>query len=209
MSPENKRKIAKLLSLAVVIAGIMVMAGWVFNISLLKSVFPAWTTMKVSTAISFILSGVTLYFIIKAVEGDIDWAQIVLPAVSLIIILIMTVLLLSNLMNVRTGVEDLFVKEGPGAIKTIITGRPAIPTMINFMLIALAGILTMLGNKNLRIQLKIIGLIVASIGVLAVIGYLLNVAFLYYFVEGISSAMACHTAILFVMLGIGLICLSD
>lgn len=209
MSPEKKRKIAKILSLVVIVAGIIVMAGWVFNISVLKSIFPAWTTMKFSTAISFVLCGITLYFVVKAAEGELDWPQIVLPAASLIIILIIAVLLLSSLMNIRTGVEDLFVREGPGAVKTIITGRPAIPTMISFILIALAGTLTMMGNKNLRLQLKVIGLIVAVIGTLAVIGYIINAPFLYYFVEGISSAMACHTAILFIILGIGLICLSD
>jgi hypothetical protein len=58
-------------------------------------------------------------------------------------------------------------------------------------------------------QVKIIGFIVGIIGAVALIGYSVNLPQLYYFVEGVNAAMACHTAILFVLLGIGFICLSD
>jgi nitric oxide reductase large subunit len=75
------------------------------------------------------------------------------------------------------------------------------------MLIALAGILTMLNLKKLQPKLKIIGLAIGIIGALAVIGYIINAPLLYYFISGVNSAMALHTAILFVLLGIGLLCL--
>jgi nitric oxide reductase large subunit len=50
---------------------------------------------------------------------------------------------------------------------------------------------------------------VAAIGALAVVGYIINAPILYYFVKGVNSAMARHTAILLVLMGTGLQCLSD
>jgi hypothetical protein len=207
MTPEKKRKTAKGLSLVVIIAGISVLIGWIFDISILKSILPSWVSMKFDTAIAFILSGITLYFIVRAVEGEFDKAQVVLSITSLIIILLMGTLFFSAIFQIRTGAEDLFIKEAAGAAKTVTPGRPSLPTMFNFILIASAGILTTLNPGNLRSKLRIIGVIVGLIGTTAVIGYCLNAPFLYYYIEGVNSAIACHTAGLFIVLGIGFICL--
>ena len=73
MMPEKKRNIAKGLSLLVIIAGIAVILGWIFDIAVLKSISPAWTSMKFVTAFTFILSGITLYFIVRALEGRVRY----------------------------------------------------------------------------------------------------------------------------------------
>jgi len=119
----------------------------------------------------------------------------------------MGTLFLSVFLGVRTGAEDLFIDEAAGMPKTVTPGRPSVPTMINFMLIALAGIITMLHPEKLRAKLKFIGLIVCLIGTVAVAGYIINSPILYYFIPGMNSAMAFHTALLFVLLGIGFACL--
>ncbi|RPI37033.1 MAG: hypothetical protein EHM54_04215, partial [Nitrospiraceae bacterium] len=104
MIPEKKRKTAKALSLIVIIAGIMVITGWIFDISALKSISPSWVTMKLTTAIAFLLSGITLYFIVKAFEGEFDKAQVALSITSLIIVLLMGTLFFSALLKIHTGV---------------------------------------------------------------------------------------------------------
>ena len=207
MAPEKKRKIARVLSLIVIIAGICVIIGWIFDIGFLKSILPSWVSMKFDTAIAFVLSGITLYFIVGAAEGEFDKAQVVLSITSLIIILLMGTLFFSSVLKIRTGVEDLFIKEAARTVKTVTPGRPSIPTMFNFILIASAGILTILNPEKFRLKLKIIGVAVGAIGATAIFGYIINAPILYYFVEGINSAIALHTAGLFVLLGIGLICL--
>jgi hypothetical protein len=207
MTPEKKRKIARALSLVVIIAGVMVIIGWIFDIGVLKSISPAWISMKITTAITFVLSGITLYFIARAAEGEFDKAQVVLSITSLIIILLMGTLFFSAVLDIRTGAEDLFIKEAAGTVKTVTPGRPSVPTMLNFILIASAGILTILNSEKFRLKLKIIAVVVGAIGAIAIFGYIINAPILYYFVEGINSAIAFHTAGLFVLLGIGLICL--
>ena len=195
------------MSLVVGLAGVLVMIGWICDINILKSISPAWISMKFDTAITFVLSGITLYFIVRAQDGAFDQAQVALSITSLIIILLMGILFFSTLLEIHTGAENLFIKETRVAAKTVIPGRPSVPTMVNFILIALAGILTMLNLKKLQPKLKIIGLAVGIIGVLAVIGYIMNAPLLYYYLPGLNSAMALHTAILFVLIGIGLLCL--
>jgi hypothetical protein len=207
MTPEKRTKTAKLLSLVVLIAGFTVIIGWFFDIGALKSISSAWVSMKFTTAIAFVLSGITLYFIAKAVEGHFDIAQVALSITSLLIILLMGTLFFSAVLKIRTGVEELFVKETATAPMSVIPGRPSIPTMLNFLLIAGAGILTTLNPANLRMKLKVIGLIIGFVGLLAVIGYVINMPALYYYVEGINTAIACHTAALFMVIGIGFLCL--
>lgn len=207
MVPENKKRIAKILSLVVTVSGITVMIGWIFDISVLKSILPAWVSMKFDTAIAFVFSGITLYFLVRAQEGEFDKAQVALSITSLIIILLMGILFFSHLLNIRTGTEDLFIKEAAGTSKTVAPGRPSFPTVANFILIALAGIFTMLDPLKTRLKLKVIGIMVGMIGLSAVMGYILNAPLLYFYLPGINSAMACHTAILFVLTGIGLLCL--
>lgn len=209
MVPEKKRKIAKILSGIVIVTGIMVIIGWIFDIGILTSISPEWVSMKLSTAIAFVLSGVTLYFIAKAREGEFDIAQVVLPITSLMIVLLIGIFFFSAFLKINTGVEDLFIKEHAGAVKTVVPGRPSVPTMLNFLFIAAGGVLTMLNPKNSRLKLRIIGLIVGIIGVVPVVGYIIKVPLLYYFIDGINSAIAFHTAALFVLLGTGLVCLSD
>jgi len=54
------RAFSKYPSLIVMIIGGLGLCGWVFDIQNLKSVLPGLATMKVNTAISFILSGIAL-----------------------------------------------------------------------------------------------------------------------------------------------------
>ncbi|OGS46225.1 MAG: hypothetical protein A2539_03005 [Elusimicrobia bacterium RIFOXYD2_FULL_34_15] len=207
MTAEKKRKIARVLSFIVIIAGVTVIIGWIFNIEILKSISPSWVSMKFDTAISFLLSGIVIYSITKVQEGEFDKAQIIISITSLIIILLMGILFFSTLFRIHTGLENLFISETAGGVKTVVPGRPSIPTMINFILIAVSGILSIGNLEKVHKKLKIIGITIGIIGALAVIGYIINISFLYYYIKGVNSAMACHTAILFVLLGIGLICL--
>jgi FtsH-binding integral membrane protein len=95
------------------------------------------------------------------------------------------------------------IKEAPGAVRTTIPGVPAIPTMICFILISLSGFF-FINNSGVSFGSSILGMLILLIGAIAVMGYLLNLPFLYYSFEGYTS-MAFHTAIFFVLLGIGII----
>ncbi|MGE5197198.1 MAG: hypothetical protein ACM3IL_01675 [Deltaproteobacteria bacterium] len=207
LSQESKIKAAKLLSLAVIIPSVAVIIGWIFDVPFLKSISPVWISMKLDTAIAFMLSGVTLYLIARDQEGERDLAQVGLCITSLMIVLLMGILFFSTLLGIHTGAEDLFIKETKVAPMTVVPGRPSFPTTLNFLLLAIASIFVMLNIKNLRLGLKIIGMIIGLIGAVAIMGYIIKAPPLYYYIQGVNSAMSCHTAILFIFLGMGLLCL--
>jgi hypothetical protein len=193
----------KLLAFIVTISGVLIMAGWFFEIEGLKSILPIWVTMKFTSALSFFLSGLILYFVMSTKKQKSDLAQLILTISVLIILLTMVSLFLSTVFKVRTGIEDFFVEELEGAINTATPGRPSIGTMLNFILVATTGVLTMYEVNNIRTKIKGIGLVIVVVGCAAMLGYLLNAPYLYFLFEGYSSAMAIHTALLFVLLGVG------
>jgi hypothetical protein len=188
----------------VVLAGLTVMAGWFFDVPALKSILSVWVTMKFTTAVCFTLSGFILWSIACEIKERECLAQVILPISTLCLFLIMFTLLASSLLGIRTGIEDLFIKENANAVNTSIPGRPSIVTMFAFCLVAAGGTITLLKPKKLKRILTVLGASVALIGSVGVLGYLFGVPALYYSVKGLSSAMACHTAILFLLLGIGL-----
>ena len=196
--------LVKILGGIVIATGLAVVVGWVFDIGALKSILPAWVTMKFSTAICFIASGLILYFGAQAQRGNKEIAQLVLPISSLVIFLFMASLLASVFLGIRTGIEDLFVQETVGAVKTTTPGRPSVGTMVDFILIGVTGILVAFRISGLRQWLLRLGVIVGTIGAVGVTGYILDQPLLYYTIPGFSTAMACHTAILFTLVGIGL-----
>jgi hypothetical protein len=197
-------KAAKLIGIVVAISGVTVMAGWFLDIEVLKTVLPGGVTMKFSTALSFFLSGIMLYFIAQFKKGNQELAVIILPVISLIIFLLMTASLASIVVGINVGIEEMFVKDPMTAVGIVTPGRLSIATMTNFFLIAIAGILTALNFKSFNKKLTVIGSVIAMIGLTAVWGYILKQPLLYYMVEGKNSAMALNTAIIFVLLGAGL-----
>jgi hypothetical protein len=207
MAQSLKQNISRLLALLVSSAGLLVMAGWVFDAPVLQSLSPAWISMKFDTALSFFLGGITLYYISMAREGRIDKAQIVLSITSLTILLLMGTLFISTLLGINTMLENIFVYDTSPSSNTVFPGRPSMPTMINFILLAVAGILAILNNEKNSLKFKFIGGAIGLIGAAALAGYLIKQPALYYFIPERNSAMACHTAGLFVLLGLGLQCL--
>ena len=162
--------------------------------------------MKFSTAIAFVASGVSLYFIVRAVEGEFEIAQVVLSITSLIISILMGLMFFSGMFGIQTGVENLFVND-PGSATSVVPGRPSLLTMVDFLLIALAAILTIVNPAAHLPKLKSIGIVVGATGACAVTGYILKTPALYFYIAGASSAMALPTALLFIVMGAGFVCL--
>lgn len=201
----RRYKISEGLAIFVAMIGAIVTAGWIFDIEVLKSILPVWVTMKATTAISFILSGVIVYCIAKSQQKSSSAVSVILPITTMVILILMVTHLSASWLGLRLGLDSLFVRESNGAIMSVIPGRPSVATMIEFILIAIAGVLTMLNPANLKTWLLFLGWIVVFIGAAAVAGYILSLPALYYYIEGISTAMAFHTAILFVLMGLSLI----
>jgi hypothetical protein len=197
----NNRLIAQIFAFIVLMGAISVMLGWIFDIPLLKSILPIWVSMKFITALSFFISGLLL--ILLSLKNHNSFSEIATIVLSFGLLLLMLTFFISLFTGISTGIESLFIKEQTGAVRTGVPGVPAIPTMVCFIFIALAGLIFSFNNEKYR-TISIIGWIVALIGGVAVVGYILNIPIMYYSLPGYTS-MAFHTAIFFVLMGIGLL----
>ncbi len=201
----RRNDISEAVGLFVSLSGVIVMVGWFFDIKILKSILPVWASMKFSTALSFFLSGISLYFIARFQKKDRELAVIIIPIASMVTLLIMTSLLTSTMLGVNVGVEEMFVKDSMAAVGSVTPGRPSVATMMNFFLMAIAGIFITMDIKKLNKASVIFGVIVAVTGLTAILGYSINQPLFYFALPGKSSAMALHTAIIFVFWSIGLV----
>jgi PAS domain S-box-containing protein len=199
-------KIAKILATIVFGIGILITIGWIFNVATLKEILPHAVNMKFSTSISFIFSGIILYYIAKMQNGRLGLSEIAISGSGMVIFLFMVTLLVSNLTGIHTGIENLFVKEAYDE-NTSVLGRPAIITMVDFILIVTAGIFSLSDYMKSKRLPFWIGLVILSSGSLSLVGYATNLPYLYYYMPGLSTAMAIHTSILFVLSGMALVVL--
>jgi len=198
----------QLSSITISFVGLAVLIGWVMDIPALTSLIPNSVTMKFSTAVSFIFTGVSILIISKlAIEssGYSDLSHIVLPISMLIILLFMSTHIGSIIVSAPSGVDNLFIKE-LDPVLTASPGRPSFPTMISFLLIATAAAGTLItSGSNLKKLIGGTGFAIGIIGSVALAGYALSLPMLYYSFEGLNTAMAVHSAALFVVAGLVLI----
>lgn len=201
----NKLPIVKIISYLVVTVGAMVVVGWIFDIGVLKSVLPNVETMKFTVALSFIASGMILYSIAKEREGDSFILQTITPALVLLILLFMTTSLISLIFKINIGIDNIFIVEKAGAINTVIPGRPSVAAMINLILISVCSMLVFVNSSKQKIFLMIVGSINIITGGVAIIGYLIGVPLLYYYIPNVNTALAIPAALLFILMGVGFI----
>ncbi len=201
-------KTVKILGSIVIVSGIAVLTGWAIDSAILKGLIPGGVSMKILTALCFILSGVALIVMSYRVEGRLNLSQSLLPIVCITMLLIMATLFAGPILGIRIAIEDFFSKEAQDTVMTVAPGMPSMGTSLSFVFIAIASLLTLFNIRNLRAKLSFLGWMVGALGGLALLGYLLNVPLFYYYLKGLSTAMALNTALLFVMIGAGLMLLS-
>ena len=195
----DRLKAIRSISVAVSIGGLVEVIVWVYGIEVLTSY--SFVTMRFSTAVSFVMGGITLYFMAEAARGELSKAQVVLPATCLVMLLFMATQLASALFHVQTGVERLFIKESPGAVMSVTPGMPSVVTMLDFIVLSAVGIAFLFRQRWMPFMTAAAGAFIAATGAVALLGYLFQVPLLYYAVQGISGGMAVPTAVLFILTG--------
>ncbi len=192
--------ISKIFAIIVFLVAIVVMIGWIYDISLLKSILPVWVSMKFSTAISFLFSAVILYFFANAQEKKRRVSSSLLLLSAAVILFFMGTLFVSTLFGVSSGVETLFIQEESGSLHTTQPGLPSVPTMFNFIIISLLALVILLKPHSWKFLLSFGSKTIFIIAATALLGYILNIPLLYYLIPDVNTPMAIHTSILFILL---------
>jgi hypothetical protein len=192
---------ARLVSIMVMLLGVSVMLGWHQELPRLIQLHPAWVPMQYNTAVGFLLSGVALWALASQGRG-------LARSAAALVALLGGLTLGQDLLGLTLGIDQLLMQHH---IQVGVTspGRMAPNTALSFLLCASCVILMSRTNGH-SWELKLAGILagmMAGLGAVALIGYALDIPNAYGW-TGQVTRMAAHTALGFLLLGIGAMALA-
>jgi two-component system, sensor histidine kinase and response regulator len=193
---------------AAIAIGLSVILGWMLDLSVLKSVLSGKAAMKPNTAICFALSGAALVLMTIA-TGRKRLMNTVRKRAGLIssclVAMIGIVTLGEYFFRFDFGIDALmFPKALLAEGERSFGGRMAESSALGFALFGSGLILRDSRARIGRLFAEVFSLSTLLVGLVALIGYVYSVEALYRFYAYRSMAM--HTALLFFLLGLGLLC---
>jgi len=179
------RQASQIIALLVLALGVIVLSGWAFRVPTITYIRPTFVSMKVNTALCFLLLGAGLWL------AHDDTRQRSRRILGLAVATIGGATLVEYVFHVSLGIDQLIFRDTRTPLLSAYPGRMAISTAICFLFLGLA--LASLGiKKAIALQRALVwGSFALSLAALC--GYLYGVKPLYSFTS--FSTMALHTSI--------------
>jgi signal transduction histidine kinase len=191
----NKPTLLTSVSLFTIILAITVIAGWLFDVGLLKSIVPGFISMKINTAICFLLSGILL-LCLKIGKWN-NGCRFM----AFFVLVFGIATFSQNIFSYNLGIDQLLITDYD-AVKNGFPypGRPSPTAAFCFSLYSFA--LLGITSKNYRLKkLAQYSLhLITLLSFLALLGYLFSVAAFYKL--AFLTNIAVHTALAFFILSI-------
>ena len=181
--------------------GAAILAGWVFDIALLKWTPQGMVGMKANTAFAFLLSGISLWLSTPEEEGGTRGKERVGRGLAFLVALIGLLTLAEYVFGWDLGIDQLLAREAPGALKTSSAGRMAPNTALDFLL--LGGALLLLDVRRGEWIASFLSLVAGAVAILALLGYAYTAESLINFLS--YTHIAIHTALAFLVLTAGIL----
>ena len=181
------------------LAGLIVLSGWQFDSNALKTFGFGGVTMKVNTAISFLFSGLALFFL----QNESRRLNIILARLFAAATFLLGLAVLSQyIFGINLGIDEFLFHDAPDAKGTINPGRMAPNTSLNFVLLGM--VLFAVSFKKMERNQPILFLFVSAftISLIGLLGYLFGLTEL----TGLAAytKMAISTSLVFVVLSVGI-----
>lgn len=147
-----------------ILVGTIVLLGWWLGIDGLKSLIPGLLTMKVNTAIAFVLLGGAILARSRP-SGTTSYRLGVVPLIGML--LLSVAVGTQYLTGLDTGIDQWLFREAPGQVGTVQPNRMSSMTVACFLLIG-SGVLLAGSGRTRRVvpALLLAALIVATLNVL-------------------------------------------
>lgn len=183
--------VLKLLMSIIFCIGALAVIGWKFDLLLLKQVFPSLPVIAPNTAILFMFTSLSLFFVsLKKLTTP---QQISVILFSLIITLTGFLTSIEYLLNLELGIDNLLFAEKMK--ETIVRMSPQ--SALNFIIVGLSLLLIMRKSKRSILSGQAIMLITGIVSLISLFGFIYNVTNLYTIYP--YKGMAVHTAAAFAM----------
>jgi diguanylate cyclase (GGDEF)-like protein len=190
---------------AVVLLGLFVLLGWAGDIVALQGIVAGWPTMKVNTAMSFVLAGLSLLawqHVLRVGVAGAGLMRAAALATAFLVLVVAAVTLAENLIDWDPGLDRLFFPH----VQATDAASPGRMSMATAALFVLSGIALMLfsGMRRAIGIAQACALVTLLLALLALLSYLLGADLGQV---GPFSTMALHTAAAFVVLSLGMLAL--
>ncbi len=196
---------SRIAGVVIAAGGLMVLAGWMFDIPLLKSVHPDLVEMKVNTALCFFFVGVSLWLLQeKGPMRPKTAGRRIAQVCAGMVILIGLMTIIEYLSGLNLGIDQLLFKESADAIGTSHPGRMAPNTAVNFLVTGAALLLLDVESRRGYRPSQWLMLVEGMISLAALTGYTYGVERFYGPVAAFT-VMAVNTAVLFNVIFLGII----
>jgi PAS domain S-box-containing protein len=204
---EPQSSLALMMGLCVGALGTLVLVGWMFNLAVLKSVFPGLVSMKSNTAIGMLLCGSALAILSRtkvAMPGRF-WTTMV----AVVVIALGALNLGEYLFGWELGLDQWLFRDADFRVGISQPGRMSPATAFCFVLTGVS-LLAASQPASMRLRRSILaaqGLALVIVSGLAFIGYASDALFNWRWWS--YTGMAVHTAAGFMLLGFGLLALGS
>jgi PAS domain S-box-containing protein len=202
---EPQSSHALMMGLIVGALGTLVLVGWMFNLAVLKSVFPGLVSMKANTALGMLLCGGTLAILscAKIAAPARFWAKLV----AAVVIALGVLNLGEYLFGWEFGIDQWLFRDADFRVGISQPGRMSPATAFCFVLTGIS-LLAASQPASMRLRRSILaaqGLSLIIVSGLAFVGYASDALFSWRWWS--YTGMAVHTAAGFMLLGFGLLAL--
>jgi PAS domain S-box-containing protein len=190
--------ISRVASGIVVAVGFLVLVGWLFDISALKSILPRLATMQANTALAFVLSGISLWLVSAKRENE--WIDLIAKVCAVLTILIGLLTLCEYVFSRDLGIDQLLFQDTLTPDNAY-PGRMSPVTALNFSILGFA--LFLLDRHQYRWPVEVFSITALLISVLVLMGYVYGIVSLYQFFP--YASIAIHTTLAFSILSVGIL----
>jgi len=196
----NKRTISRLKyfselsSILIAFFGFIMILGWVFNISMLESPGPGFSTVKSNLALCFVLIGFSLYLLQTRIINRRN--QQIAHFLAVIVVLIGILTIIEYTFTLNLGIDQVLFKEAPGALNTLSPNRMEFIAALNLSLIGTAILLLGKGIEKHK-QAQYLGVIIGILSLMAFMGHIYHISNQY--VEYNYTEAAIYAVILFML----------
>jgi PAS domain S-box-containing protein len=194
------RAFASVAGLGAMFVSAAVLLGWAFGIPWLLSISSHFASMRPVTALCFFLSGISLSFL--ADEASLTTVRRRLARASALLVALVGI---ATLVEFATGwnlrFEELFFRQALYATGIHDPGRVAVASATAFVCLGFALLLLDLETSRGARPSQFLGFCTVLLSLFHFLGYLYGITYLYRSI--LHNSMALHSAVLFLMLGLG------
>jgi PAS domain S-box-containing protein len=201
LPPNVASRLAQIAAAIVIAIGGLVLCGWLFDVTFLKSVFAGLANMKPNTALGFVFAGAgcMLAALDRTDPRLIRWRS----ATAMAAVGLGALTMFEWLTEIDLGIDRLLFRDDATVVGTIVPGRMTPWTALNLIVFGTAILLIDVRRAARRSISQTLALLGCLPLIVSLLGYAFRIPELYGL--GLNAHIAIHTSVAFLFLAVGIL----